>query len=110
MTPIVSKNAYRLNGKVCRLGIVQYPNKNTALCILSEDCKRYEDDISTNLGPLPNERLFALDVNNYPEMERCLIESNVARPTGNSVKSGFVTYPIYILTEDFINSLERKIR
>lgn len=109
MVPIVSKNVYKLDGEICRLGLVQYPNGNMALCILSEDCKHYEDDISTNLGPLPDKRMFALDVNNYPRIERCIIESNVARPTGQSVKSGFVTYPIYILTEEFVSSLERKI-
>ena len=52
--------------------------------------------ITTNL---PNGMADAthqyVDINNNPEIEKFLVDNNIAHPTGDVGISGFCTYPLY---------------
>lgn len=102
-----SGRQYTYANEPCKIGVAEYPNGNTALVFLTEDGKGYEDDLSTNIMQLAM-GVIALDVNNYPNATDFVRDYGIAIPMGMEIRSGFVSYPIYILTEGFIGSLERK--
>ena len=43
-----------------------------------------------------------LDVNNWPGIEKLLEDCEWAQPTGDSMRSGFVEYPIWMFKVDLI--------
>ena len=73
-------------------------------------CRDLADlDVTININPLP-QFMAAFNVN-FPHSEdilKAIIECGFAEPTGESVQSGFVTYPIYRFNRDVLYSFDTK--
>lgn len=78
-------------------------NNNTAVILKTED----EDSliISTNIEWLIP-YTFAVDTNNYPNIENFLKDNGIAKPTGGYLYSGYCKYPIYMLSDELIPNYE----
>lgn len=100
-----SKKRYNRNGTPLTLIAMTYHSyDNTALLAETVDGESYAT-ISVNISPLmPN--CFAVDINNCPTIDIWLEENNIATNLGTFIPSGYVTYPIYKLTDEFLNTLE----
>lgn len=85
--------------------------KNTAvIAIVNDPNSEYDQNewgsISTNLTPL-EKNMFAVDINNNCNAEEWLVKNNIATNTGAVIPSGYVTYPIYKLNDEFIKDCEK---
>lgn len=47
-----------------------------------------------------NKKEFFLDIENFPELEDLLQQSNVAYPTGFEVKTQYYNFPVYKITDE----------
>lgn len=80
-------------------------NNNIAIVCYSKTNGYYEPygSISTNLGrPLP-ENTIALDHNCHQNLVDFLYDNNLIKDTGMTIDSGFVTFPVVKLTDEFIS-------
>lgn len=94
---------YNYNGQQVYLETNAYANNGTlAICMLTTDGDLV-DVITTNLGHrLQSFSMAFLDVNNHPDIGKWMEENGLAAPMFLSVKSGFVSYPLYtIFTSKF---------
>lgn len=78
---------------------------NLALVANTEDDDSPYASFSVNIKPLPANH-FAADVNNHPDIETWLETNNIATNTNQKTSSGLVTYPIFKLTDEFLDSLD----
>lgn len=81
-------------------------NNNTAIRLVVADGEYAGEEwnrISVNIDRLP-ENLMAVDTNNCSGAERFLQEHGFGKPTGNVLRSGFCTYPIYRINLDMIEN------
>ena len=77
-------------------------NGALAVCMCTPDGELY-DVITTNLGHrLQSSSMAFLDVNNHPDICKWMENNGLAAPMYLSIKSGFVSYPLYtIFTKRF---------
>ena len=88
----------------------RYNDESTAV-FLSPD-KTYSSEarmLSVNIKSFKSNRFFNVDVNNFPKAEKILQNNDIAYPTGESIKSGWVTYPVYKLTDEAFEEFNRQI-
>lgn len=75
------------------LEIRKYGNGNMAINMVLKDGEVF-GPFTVNICPmLENE--VTLDVNNIPEIEEIITKNHLGEFTGNTVQSGYCTYPIY---------------
>ena len=65
--------------------------------------------LTTNIEELPSDQ-FALDVNNFPDAEFFCIQNGFAIPTKRLLTSGYCIYPVYQITNDFIENANKIIK
>lgn len=75
-------------------------NDNLAIHIFEPGEGPYAS-LTTNIEELPSDQ-FALDVNNFTDAEFFCIQNGFAIPTKRLLTSGYCIYPVYQLTNDFI--------
>lgn len=97
------------------LNFSQYSNnQSTAVGLFpNNEFDEYATIISINIDEsdfLNDEKLFFVDVNNVPKAESILTENNIAYPTGQRAKSGFVIYPLYELTDEAYKEYNKQIK
>lgn len=68
----------------------------------SEDAGELYCDMTINVEKLPEG--FACITNDVMGLEDFIKKSNIGKPTGKTVTSGFSTYPVYELNMDIINT------
>ena len=76
----------------------EYRNKSTlALLLFKEDGELY-GNVTVNLNhPLQSDSLAFLDENNLPGIGKWLKSKNLGIYMGVNARSGFCTYPLYML-------------
>lgn len=89
---------YDYNGTNVYLKKEQYRNGGSlAVAMYTENGELY-DVITTNLGHrLQSLSMAFLDVNNHPDIAKWMEKNGLAAPMFLSIKSGFVTYPLYTI-------------
>lgn len=66
------------------------------------------DHITVNLpGEQLGENCIFVDVNSTIDWEKFLTGNELAHPTGKTYQSGFVTYPEYKLSDEFVKQIEK---
>ena len=83
-------------------------NDNLAIHIFEPGEGPYAS-LTTNIEELPSDQ-FALDVNNFPDAEFFCIQNGFAEPTKRLLTSGYCIYPVYQLTNDFIENANKIIK
>ena len=94
---------FNYNGQQVYLKQETYANNGTlAICMYTPDGELV-DVVTTNLGNrLQSLSVAFLDVNNHPNIGKWMEENELAAPMFLSIRSGFVSYPLYtIFTKRF---------
>ena len=85
------------------LHVTEYVGGNLALAMYDSEGAMW-GTVSVNIMKVPKP-MFAVDTNNLPGIDSWLVKNDVAVPTGNKMQSGYCIYPVYMLTDSFINGL-----
>ena len=91
-------NTHTFNGVKVFLQKEEYRNNGTlAVLMYKEDGELY-GDVTVNLNhPLQSESLAFVDENNLPGIGKWLKKNKLGIPMGVEARSGFCTYPLYML-------------
>lgn len=100
------KTKYKIRNESIYLDLRYYQNRNTALVAYTE-FQEIWGVLSVNIESFRGDMsLIAVDINNIPEAPEFLVSNNIAEDTGRRLQSGYVTYPVYKLTDEFIKSIK----
>lgn len=95
-------NRYKYNGKEVGVECSSYRYDGSLALLLRHDGGE-EDVVSVNLRSImQSEHMCFLDINNYPGIERFLSENRLGASTGFQERSGFCTYPLWVIYTDLI--------
>ena len=91
---------YTFNGYKISLSKEEYRNNGT-LAIVANYTNGDYDVLTTNLGSfMQTEEMAFLDTNNHPGLEKFIEKNSLGVPTGFTERSGFCTYPLYLIHID----------
>ena len=93
--------------KDCVLELNEYSNNgHVALSIFSpEEGPIASITVNTDGIALSPKNFSCVDRNNFPEGEHIISELGIGKPTGYTIRSGFVNYPEYEFDMDAIKAL-----
>lgn len=90
---------YIYEGKEVFLQKEEYRNGTTAILMYTTEGEYY-GDVTVNLNSkLQSKTMVFLDTNNMNGIDKWLEENNLARPLYYRERSGFCSYPLYMLTD-----------
>lgn len=101
---------YKFKGKSIYFKKTTYLNNGT-LAIQAYECDTNDPyfTLTVNInesGFFGNEEVAFLDVNNVPDIEKWVKARKIAKYVGLNGFSGFVSYPLYHFSKEFLDSLE----
>lgn len=90
---------YIYNGEEVYLQKEEYRNNGTTAILMYTTGGDYYGDVTVNLNSkLQSKSLVFLDTNNMSGIGKWLEENNLALPLCYNERSGFCSYPLYMLT------------
>ncbi len=92
-------------GEKLELEFVEYIMGGSGIVAYTEDGDIY-GNLTTNVGPQNRGYWLTIDTNNYPNMDKTLLENNILDELITEVQSGFCMYPVYQLSDQYIDILE----
>ena len=87
------------------LEFLEYIMGGHGIVAYTEDGDIY-GNLTTNVGPHANGYWVTIDTNNYPNVDKTLLENDVLDELITDVQSGFCTYPVYELSRKIIDIIE----